>query len=226
MRFDVLTLFPAMFHSFLEGSIVAKAIKKDALEVSLVDFRDFTFLKSRQVDDYPYGGEAGMVIKPEPVFRAVEFLQDNDKSIPLIYFTPQGRPLTQAIVKQYAKEERVMILCGHYKDVDQRVRDTLVTDEISLGDYVLSGGELPAMCFIDACARLQPGVLKDIESANSDSFEDSILGYPYYTRPVEYQGMKVPEVLLSGNHKKIQEWRKQKALELTRQRRSDLLDEK
>jgi tRNA (guanine37-N1)-methyltransferase len=209
----------------MEASIVAKALKQKALEISLIDFRDFTFVKSRQVDDYPYGGEAGMVIKPEPIFRAVEFIRETNSSPHLIYFTPQGRPLTQEIVREYASKENVIILCGHYKEIDQRVRDILVTDEISLGDYVLSGGELAAMCFIDACVRLQPGVLKDIESANSDSFEDGLLGYPYYTRPEEFQGMKVPEVLLSGNHRKIEAWRKEKALEITRKRRRDLLDE-
>ncbi len=225
MRFEVLTLFPSMFHSLLEASIVAKAIKQDALEVYLTDFRDFTFVKSRQVDDYPYGGEAGMVIKPEPVYRAVEFVKQQRPVSNLIYFTPQGRPLTQEIVREYAQKDSVMILCGHYKEIDQRIRDLLVTDEISLGDYVLSGGELPAMCFIDACARLQPGVLKDIESANSDSFENGLLGYPHYTRPVEFEGLKVPDVLLSGNHKKIEEWRNEKALEITSARRKDLLDE-
>ncbi len=225
MRIEVLTLFPYMFHSFLESSIVAKALKQNALEVYLTDFRDFTFVKSRQVDDYPYGGEAGMVIKPEPIYRAVDFVRQKRPVKHLIYFTPQGRQLTQEIVREYAKEESVMILCGHYKEIDQRIRDLFVTDEISLGDYVLSGGELPAMCFIDACARLQSGVLKDIQSANTDSFENGLLGYPYYTRPVEFESLKVPEVLLSGNHKKIEAWRKSKALEITAKRRKDLLDE-
>ncbi len=223
MIIDVLSLFPQMFTSVCSVSMIAKAVKKDKLEINLLDLRDFAFNKQRQVDDYPYGGEAGMVLKPEPIFEAAKFL--NWEHVPVIYFTPQGRVLTQSVVKEYLNKPRVGIICGHYKEIDQRVRDKIVTDEISIGDYILSGGELPAMVFIDALARLQDGVLNDISSALSDSFEDGLLGSPHYTRPAEYLGMKVPDVLTNGNHKDIQEWRREKSLEITRKNRPDLLDE-
>jgi tRNA (guanine37-N1)-methyltransferase len=223
MIIDVLSLFPRMFENVISTSMIAKAQKKSAFEINLIDIRDFAFNKQRQVDDYPYGGEAGMVLKPEPIFEASEFLNWDD--VPVIYFTPQGRTLTQAVVKEYLNKPRIAIICGHYKELDQRVRDKIVTDEISIGDYILSGGELPAMVFIDALARLQDGVLNDISSALSDSFEDGLLGCPHYTRPLEYRGMKVPEVLTNGNHRDIHEWRTKKSLEITKRNRPDLLDE-
>lgn len=222
MQIDVLTLFPGMFRSFLKESMIAKAQTIEALKVKLINFRKYSGNKHNQVDDYPYGGGAGMVIKPEPVYKAVK-LARKKTGCPVIYFTPQGRLLSQSILQEYAQYDKLILICGHYKEIDQRVRDLVVTDEISVGDYVLSGGELPAMIFIDGISRLLPGVLGDIESAETDSFSDGLLGYPCYTRPPEFMGQTVPEVLLNGNHKLIEKWRKEKALELTAKRRPDLL---
>lgn len=222
MQIDVLTLFPGMFRGFLKESMIAKAIKLDAIKVKLRDFRKYSGNKHNQVDDYPYGGGAGMVIKPEPIYKAVR-LARKKTNCPVIYFTPQGRVLTQSILQEYAASEKLILICGHYKEIDQRVRDLVVTDEISLGDYVLSGGELPAMLFIDGISRLLPGVLGDIESAETDSFSEGLLGYPCYTRPPEFMGMKVPDVLMNGNHKLIEKWRHEQALSLTHKRRPDLL---
>jgi tRNA (guanine37-N1)-methyltransferase len=223
MIIDILSLFPKMFENVFSISIIAKALEKEALKINLIDIRDFAFNKNRQVDDYPYGGDSGMVIKPEPVFEAYDFLKWSD--VPVIYFTPQGRVLNQNIIKEYLEKPRIAIICGHYKELDQRVRDEIVTDEISIGDFVLSGGEIPAMIFVDALARLQDGVINDITSALKDSFEDGLLGVPQYTRPAEYRGLKVPDVLLQGNHKKIQKWQEEQAYQLTKERRPDLLDE-
>lgn len=223
MKINVLTLFPDMFPTFLKESMIGIAIDKDLLNVEVINIRDFTHDKHNTADDYPYGGGAGMVMKPDPIWEAVESINDYS-DIPVIYFTPQGRLLNQKIVEEYSNKDNIILLCGHYKEIDQRVRDNLVTDEISIGDYVLSGGEIPAMIFIDAVARLQDGVLGDIESALSDSHQNSLLGCPHYTRPPEYRGFKVPDVLLSGNHQKIAEWRKKKAIEITREIRPDLYE--
>lgn len=222
MHIDVLTLFPGMFRGFLKESMIAKAIKLEELKVKLINYRKYSGNKHNQVDDYPYGGGAGMVIKPEPVYKAVK-LAKKKTDAPVIYFTPQGRVLTQDVLREYVNTEKIILICGHYKELDQRVRDLVVTDEISVGDYVLSGGELPAMIFIDGISRLLPGVLGDIESAETDSFSDGLLGYPCYTRPPEFMGLKVPEVLLNGNHKMIAKWREEQALLLTGKRRPDLL---
>jgi len=228
MLIDVLTLFPQMFDGPLSESIVKRAREKGRLNINLIDFRDFCTDKHKQVDDYPYGGGAGMVIKPEPLFRAVEFLKQkreyfkNESSIPIIYLTPQGRLFNQQLAKELGKKEYLILICGHYKDIDYRVREHLITDEISIGDYVLSGGEIPAMVLIDAVTRLLPDVLGNEESAKTDSFEDKLLDCPYYTRPKNFHGYKVPEVLLSGNHQKIAQWRKHKALEITKKNRTDL----
>ncbi len=222
MIINVLSLFPSCFTSFLSESIPKIAIEREKIKINLIDIRDFSGNKQRQVDDYPYGGGSGMVIKPDPLISSLEYLHQ-DRKVPVIYFTPQGRLLNQKIVRDYLKEEEITLLCGHYKEIDQRVRDFYVHDEISIGDFVLSGGELPAMIMIDALARLQEGVLSEIDSALTDSHENGLLGCPHYTRPVDYKGMKVPEVLTSGNHKKIDQWRKEKSLELTQNRRSDLL---
>jgi tRNA (guanine37-N1)-methyltransferase len=222
MKFEVLTLFPELFQNFLDTSIIKIAREKKAIDVRLTDIRGFATDKHRQVDDYPYGGGAGMVLKPEPLYDTIEHVR-KPPDIPVIYFTPQGRLLKQSIIEEYRSSEHVVLLCGHYKEIDQRIRDTLVNDEISIGDYVLSGGELPAMVFMDALTRLQDGVLSDIESANTDSHADGLLGCPYYTRPAEFKGLEVPEVLLSGNHEEIRKWRREKSLELTKQVRPDLL---
>jgi tRNA (guanine37-N1)-methyltransferase len=222
MHVDVITLFPGMFKNFLKESMIAKAIKLEELKVKLINFRKYSGNKHNQVDDYPYGGGAGMVLKPEPVYKAIKLAKKKTVA-PVIYFTPQGRVLTQSILQEYAKLDKIVLVCGHYKELDQRVRDLIVTDEISVGDYVLSGGELPAMIFIDGISRLLPGVLNDIESAETDSFSDGLLGYPCYTRPPEFMGLSVPEVLLNGNHKLIDKWRKQQSLKLTQTRRPDLI---
>jgi tRNA (guanine37-N1)-methyltransferase len=222
MHIDIITLFPGLFKGFTRESMIAKAIKLELLKLRYINFRKYSGNKHNQVDDYPYGGGAGMVIKPEPLYKAIR-LAKKKTAAPVIYFTPQGRPLSQAILAEYALAEKLILVCGHYKEIDQRVRDILVTDEISIGDYVLSGGEIPAMVFIDGISRLLPGVLNDIESADTDSFTDGLLGYPCYTRPPEFMGQSVPEVLLNGNHKLIKQWRKEQALQLTKERRPDLL---
>ena len=213
---------PGMFRGFLKESMIAKALNCAALKVRLINFRKYSGNKHNQVDDYPYGGGAGMVIKAEPIYKAVKLARKKTEC-PVIYFTQQGRVLNQTILQEYARAEKLILICGHYKEIDQRVRDLVVTDEISIGDYVLSGGELPAMIFIDGISRLLPGVLGDIESAETDSFSDDLLGYPCYTRPPEFMGLTVPEVLLNGNHKLIEKWRKEQSLALTKKRRPDLL---
>lgn len=221
MKISILTLFPELFRNFFQESMIGIARDKEILETELINIRDFTHDKHNKVDDYPYGGGPGMVMKPDPIGEALESIDDLKDST-VIYFTPQGRLMNQQIIEEYSKKDRIIILCGHYKEIDQRIRDRFVTDEISIGDYVLSGGEIPAMAFIDAVNRLQDGVLGDIESALSDSHQNILLGCPHYTRPPEYNGMKVPDVLLSGNHKKIDEWRLDKSLETTRKVRPDL----
>ena len=224
MKIDVLTLFPQMFENFLKESMVGIAIKQNALSVELTDIRDFAFNKHHKVDDYPYGGGSGMVMTPEPLYEAITKIK-GDRDIPVIYFTPQGKLLNQSTVNKFSQIDEIIIVCGHYKEIDQRIRDTLITDELSIGDYVLSGGEIPAMVMIDAVARLQDGVLGSIDSALSDSHQDGILGCPHYTRPPEFMGRKVPDILLSGNHKNIEKWREKKSLEITKKNRPDLLED-
>ena len=224
MKIDVLTLFPQMFENFLKESIIGIAIKQNALSVELTDIRDFAFNKHHKVDDYPYGGGSGMVMTPEPLYEAITKIK-GDRDIPIIYFTPQGKLLNQSTVNKFSQIDEMIIVCGHYKEIDQRIRDTLITDEFSIGDYVLSGGEIPAMVMIDAMARLQDGVLGSIDSALSDSHQDGLLGCPHYTRPPEFMGHKVPNILLSGNHKNIEKWREQKSVETTMKNRPDLLED-
>ncbi|MBT5420084.1 MAG: tRNA (guanosine(37)-N1)-methyltransferase TrmD [Candidatus Cloacimonetes bacterium] len=224
MKIDVLTLFPQMFENFLKESMIGIAIKQNALSVELTDIRDFAFNKHHKVDDYPYGGGSGMVMTPEPLYEAITKIK-GDRDIPIIYFTPQGKLLNQSTVNKFSQIDEIIIVCGHYKEIDQRIRDTLITDEFSIGDYVLSGGEIPAMVMIDAMARLQDGVLGSIDSALSDSHQDGLLGCPHYTRPPEFMGHKVPDILLSGNHKNIEKWREQKSVETTMKNRPDLLED-
>lgn len=221
LSFEVLTLFPEAFAGFLESSIIARAQKNRLIEVRLNNFRDWTTNKHKNVDDYPYGGFAGMVIQAQPVYDALNQILDKGPA-PVIYFTPQGRPLNQKILDSYCAYERIILLCGHYKELDQRVRDLCVSDEISLGDYVLSGGELAAMVFMDGVSRLLPGVIGDIDSAKSDSFSQSGLGFPCYTRPEIFMELTVPEQLKQGNHKEIAKWASEQADNLTRSRRPDL----
>ena len=227
MKIEILSLFPDCFKGFLESSMIARAINLGILKVDFTNYRLYSQNKQRKVDDYPYGGFAGMVIQAEPIYRAIADLVQKSYA-PVIYFTPQGRKLNQSILKYYASLPRVILLCGHYKEIDQRLRNLAVSDEISLGDYVLSGGEIPAMAFIDGVSRLLPGVLSDINSADSDSFsqEESALGFPCYTRPEKWMELNVPEELISGNHQKIAQWAKNQSYRLTLTRRPDLKSEK
>lgn len=223
MQFDIFTLFPEVFKPYLDASILQRAIKNQLLEVRLHDIRGWAPDKHHITDDTPYGGGGGMVMKPEPVFAAVEEILGKDRSVPLVLLTPQGRPYTHAIAQEFAKMPRLALLCGHYEGVDERIREHLVSDEISIGDYVLTGGELPAMILIDSIARFLPGVLGDPDGAADDSFTSGMLEYPQYTRPEDFRGWKVPEVLLSGNHARIARWRKEQAVLRTLERRPDLL---
>lgn len=224
MRIDILSAVPRLMESPFSHSILERAQQKGLLEVVLHDLRDFTDDKHRQIDDYPFGGEAGMVLKIEPIHRAIEWLRAQRPYDEVIYMTPDGSRLDQKTCNRLSLKGNLIILCGHYKGVDERVREHFITMEISIGDYVLSGGELAAAVLVDSIGRLIPGVLSDESSALFDSFQDNLLSPPIYTRPAEYQGWTVPEVLLSGNQKKIEQWREQQSLERTRQRRPDLLD--
>ncbi|MFF3100562.1 tRNA (guanosine(37)-N1)-methyltransferase TrmD [Viridibacillus arvi] len=224
MNIHVLSLFPNMFEGVFGSSILKKAQEKGAVTLGVTDFREFSINKHNQVDDYPYGGGAGMVLKPEPLFNAVETLVSEGKKPRIILMCPQGERYTQAKAEELAQEEDLIFLCGHYEGYDERIRQHLVTDEISIGDYVLTGGELGAMTVIDSVVRLLPGVLGNNDSPVLDSFSTGLLEHPHYTRPAEFRGMKVPDVLLSGNHAKIDEWREQQSIKRTFERRPDLLD--
>jgi tRNA (guanine37-N1)-methyltransferase len=223
MHFDVFTLFPEAFTPYLETSILQRARQRGLLQVALHNIRDWTSDKHHVTDDEPYGGGGGMVMKPEPIFTAVEGVLGAPPACPVILLTPQGRPFSQSIAFELAEQPRLALLCGRYEGVDERVRQHLVSDEISIGDYVLTGGELPALVLIDAVTRLIPGVLGDPDGALDDSHASGLLEYPHYTRPPEYRGWKVPEVLVSGDHARLARWRRQQALLRTRQRRPDLL---
>jgi tRNA (guanine37-N1)-methyltransferase len=225
MRVDIVTALPGILKGPLEESIPGRAREKGLLDVHIHDIREFAEGKHRQVDDYPFGGGAGMVLKPEPIFRCIESVAaEGDPVDEVIFMTPDGDVLDQSLANSLSMKKRLVILAGHYKGVDQRVRDRLVTREISIGDYVLSGGELPAMVLVDALARLLPGVLGDASSALTDSFQDGLLDAPAYTRPAEFRGDAVPEVLTSGDHKRIDAWRDEERLRKTKARRPDLLE--
>lgn len=225
MKIFVVTAFPKLVRGPLDESIIKRAVGKEIVSIKILDLRDFTNDKHKQVDDYPYGGGAGMILKPEPFFRAVEHIKAQEvlENPRVILMTPQGKSYTQDRAKSLAKESDLIFLCGHYKGIDERVREYLVTEEISIGDYVLTGGELAAAVVIDSVVRLLPGAIGDFDSALSDSFENGLLDCPYYTRPEGYRGMKVPQILLSGHHAEIEKWRKDKSLERTEIRRADLL---
>ena len=223
MKIHVLSLFPPMFEGVFGSSILKKAQDKGAVELAVTDIREFSENKHKQVDDYPYGGGAGMVLKPEPMFNAVEAITEGRKPR-VILMCPQGERFTQKKAEELAKEEDLVFLCGHYEGYDERIREHLVTDEISIGDFVLTGGELAAMTVIDAVVRLLPGVLGQEDSHIQDSFSTGLLEHPHYTRPADFRGMKVPDVLLSGNHAKIEEWREEQSLRRTYTRRPDLFD--
>lgn len=221
MRIDVLTLFPAMFRGPLDESMVQRARTSGRLELSIHNLRDFAHDRHRTVDDRPFGGGPGMLLKPEPIFEAVDHLAAGQTHV--ILLTPCGRPFTQAIARELSAREHLLLICGSYEGVDERVREALADDELSIGDYVLTNGALPAMVLIDAVTRLLPGVLGDEQSPLEESFQQGLLEYPQYTRPAEYRGLRVPEVLLSGNHAEIARWRAQQAQRRTRDRRPDMV---
>ena len=219
MKIDVLTLFPEMFKS-LEESIIGRAQEKELININLINIRDFSKDKHKHVDDTPYGGGAGMVMKPDVVYDAYNSVKSKNSKV--IYLTPQGKVLNQAKVEELSKEEHLILLCGHYEGIDQRAIDKIEPEEISIGDYVLTGGEIPAMVLIDAVSRYVDGVLTK-ESIMEESFSNGLLEYPQYTRPEVFEGEKVPEVLLSGNHQNIEKWRKEKSIEITKKKRPELL---
>ncbi len=228
MRIDILTLFPQMFEVPFSFGIFKRAVDNGLVSLNLHNIRDYTHDKHHTADDYPYGGGAGMVLKPEPIFEAVEAIRDSITGeageLPVIFLTPQGRPFSQSIALELSRNRHMVFICGHYEGVDERVCEHLATDEISIGDYVLTGGEIPAMVVIDAVVRLLPGVLGSEESPQDDSHAGGLLEYPQYTRPAEYRGCAVPDVLLSGNHAQIARWRREQIIRRTMERRPELLD--
>jgi tRNA (guanine37-N1)-methyltransferase len=223
IRFDILSIFPEMLNSPFESSILKKARDKGLVEINLLNIRDFTEDKHRMTDDAPYGGGGGMVMKVDPIDRAIAGITPRSNRALTILMTPQGERFNQTIAEDLSHYEQIIVICGHYEGVDERVRQNLADREISIGDYVLTGGELSAMVLVDAVSRLIPGVLGNSESATVDSFSSGLLEYPHYTRPSEYRGWKVPEVLLSGHHREIEEWRRKESLKRTKKRRPDML---
>lgn len=225
MRIDILTGLPKLLESPFQESILKRAQEKGKVQIIVHDLREYTHDRHKTIDDTPYGGGAGMVLKPEPVFECVEKLQRERVYDEVVFLTADGEKLNQKTVNQLSMLKNLILICGHYKGLDERVREALVTHELSIGDFVLTGGELAAAIVVDAVVRLIPGVLNDGESALSDSFQDNMLGTPQYTKPAEFRGMKVPEILLSGNHAEIERWREQQRVERTRTRRKDLMQE-
>ena len=219
MRLDILTLFPNMFQP-LKESILSRAKEKGLIEINIINIRDYSNDPHKKCDDYPFGGGAGMVMTPQPIYDAINSVKTEESKV--IYLSPKGKKLNQSVVLEYCKYEHLILLCGHYEGIDQRIIDLLVDEEISIGDYVLTGGEIPAMVFADAVSRYVDGVISK-ESLSEESFSSNFLEYPQYTRPQVFRGIAVPDVLLSGNHKKIEDWRKEQSLNLTKQRRPDLL---
>jgi tRNA (guanine37-N1)-methyltransferase len=225
MKCDILTLFPDIINAYLKESILKRAQQKGLLEVKIYNIRNFASDKHKTVDDYPFGGGSGMVLKPEPLFRAIDFLKKDNEPRRIILLSPQGRPFNQLLAEELSREERRLVfICGRYEGVDERVRLSLVDEEVSIGDYVMTGGELAALVIIDAATRLIPGALGDEDSVKEESFSWGLLDYPHYTRPREFRGLKVPEVLISGNHKEIWRWRRKQALKRTLQMRPDLIE--
>ncbi|MCI8294107.1 MAG: tRNA (guanosine(37)-N1)-methyltransferase TrmD [Hespellia sp.] len=231
MNFHILTLFPEMVMQGLNTSIIGRAMAAGVLSIDAVNIRDYAFNKHQSVDDYPYGGGAGMLMQAEPVYQAYTAVADSiqkrkgDSRFRTIYLSPQGKTFTQEMAEEYAKEEELLLLCGHYEGIDERVLEEIVTDYVSIGDFVVTGGELPAMIMVDAIARLVPGVLHNDVSAEFESFQDHLLEYPQYSRPEEWHGKKVPEVLLSGHHANIEKWRRNQSLLRTAKNRPDLLEQ-
>jgi tRNA (guanine37-N1)-methyltransferase len=225
MKIDILTVLPELLESPFAHSILKRAREKNLLEVNVHNLRQWAVNEHGQVDDYQYGGGAGMVMMCEPLANAIEFLSKEKKFDEIIYMTPDGENLNQKIANQLSMKENLLIICGHYKGIDERIRENFITKEISIGDYVLSGGELPAAIVVDAIGRLLPGVLNDETSALFDSFQDNLLAPPVYTRPADFRDLKVPDILLSGDPKKVDDWRNEQSLIRTKERRPDLLDE-
>lgn len=226
LAFDIITIFPTFFEGSLAVGVLGKALERGLVEVRVHDLRSYSDDAYRSVDDYPFGGGVGMVMKPEPFFRAVDDVEEKFGRGWRVFLTPQGRPLVQSTCQALAAREHIVLLCGRYKGVDERVREALADEEISIGDFVTSGGEVAALAVVDATARLIPGVLGDEDSAASDSFATGLLDHPHYTRPREFRGMAVPEVLLSGNHAEIEKWRREQALKRTREVRPEMLEDK
>jgi len=225
MQIDILTLFPEMFEGPFSQSILKRAKEKGVVTINLHNIRDYSTTKHKTVDDYPFGGGAGMVMMIEPLARCIDSLKEKTKYDEVIYMSPDGELLTQKVANRLSGLKNIILLCGHYKGIDERIREHLITREISIGNYVLSGGELAAAVLTDAVVRLMPGVLNDETSALSDSFQDDLISPPVYTRPSDFRGWKVPDILLSGNDKEIAKWKHERSVERTRQRRPDLLDE-
>ena len=225
MKFSIVTIFPGMVETYLGASILKRAMDKGLITVNVHNLRDYTTDRHNTTDDYPYGGGAGMVMKPEPFFRITDSLWPVKEERKIVLLGPQGRPFTQDIAGELSKEKReIVFLCGRYEAIDERVNECLADDEISIGDYVLTGGELPALVIIDAVARLVPGVLGDCRSSEDDSFSRGLLDYPHFTRPESFRGMSVPAVLMSGNHREISRWRKKQSLKVTYEKRPDLIN--
>ncbi len=222
MKFDVLTLFPEMFES-LNKSIIGKAVEKQIIDINLINIRDFSKDKHKKVDDTPYGGGAGMIMRPDVVYDAYESVKKENAKV--IYLSPKGTKLNQKKVVELSKEDHIILLCGHYEGIDQRVIDEIVDEEISIGDYVLTGGEIPAMVLIDSISRYVDGVISNA-SVEEESFTNNLLEYPQYTRPEEFHGKKVPEILISGHHENIKKWRQEKSIEITKKKRPDLFEKK
>ena len=223
-QFFVLTLFPEMIQQTLSHSIMGRAQKEGYISVEAINIRDYTLNKQKHVDDYPYGGGAGMVMQAQPIYDAYQSIAEKAKGARVVYMTPQGRPFTQRIAEELSQEENLVFLCGHYEGIDERIIEEIVTDEISLGDFVLTGGELAAITIIDAVSRLMPGVLGKEDSFADESFSDGLLEYPQYTRPPVFHGKEVPEILLSGHHANIAKWRREQSLIRTVKKRPDLLE--
>lgn len=222
MRIDILTLFPGMFEGFLNESIIKRAIEKGIVGINLINFRDYSKLNNKQVDDTIYGGGPGMLLRCEPIFDCIDDIKTPDAKV--VMLTPDGNKFEQKIAREFKNLKHIILLCGHYEGFDERIK-SIVDYEISMGDFILTGGEVPAMAIVDAVTRLLPGVINE-ESLESETFEDGLLDYPSYTKPVEYRGMKVPDVLISGDHAKIDAWRKEERIKKTETRRPDLLDKK
>lgn len=225
MRIDILTIFPEMFGDNIKSSILGRALDNELIKIYVHDIREYAANKHKKVDDYPYGGGQGMVMSPQPLFSAIRAVLNEISStdVKIVYFTPRGKVLKQNLALELVKHDHFILLCGHYEGIDQRIIDTFVDIEISIGDYILTGGELPALVFIDCISRLIPGVVGNPESIENESFSNNLLEYPHYTRPQVYEGLKVPDVLLSGNHKEIEHFRAEQSIKITKERRPDLL---